>query len=136
MSSGRTHSDARTGAALGLVAAALFGLSTPFAKELLQSASPQILAGLLYLGAGVALSGYAKLGRANPESRLQRSDLGILGAVVLSGGVLGPVLLLLGLTRVTAVAGSLLLNLEAPFTMAIAVALFREHLGKRALLAA
>jgi drug/metabolite transporter (DMT)-like permease len=67
---------------------------------------------------------------------LQRSDFGTLGAIVLFGGVLGPVLLLFGLTRVTAVVGSLLLNLEAPLTMAIAVVAFREHLGRRAVVAA
>jgi drug/metabolite transporter (DMT)-like permease len=130
------HSGARTGAALGVGAAALFGLSTPFAKRLLGATSPQVLAGLLYFGAGVALSLYAPLRGTKSEARLGRADLGTLGAIILFGGVIGPVLLLVGLTRVTAVVGSLLLNLEAPFTMAIAVAVFREHLGRGAAIAA
>ena len=50
---------------------------------------------------------------------------------MLFGGVAGPVLLLVGLERVTAVSGSLLLNLEAPLTAVLAVVAFREHLGTR-----
>jgi drug/metabolite transporter (DMT)-like permease len=44
--------------------------------------------------------------------------------------------MLSGLSRLSAVAGSLLLNLEAPFTMLLAVLFFKEHLGRRALVAA
>jgi len=135
-SSSRTSSDARAGAMLGLSAAALFGLSTPLAKDLLGAVSPQMLAGLMYLGAGLALGAYGPLRRTSPEARLRRSDAGTLSTIVLFGGVLGPVLLLVGLTRVTAIVGSLLLNLEAPLTMALAVFVFREHLGRRALVAA
>ena len=52
--------------------------------------------------------------------------------LVLAGGVAGPLLMLFGLQRTSAVTGSLLLNLEAPFTIAIAVLVFREHLGRYA----
>ena len=55
---------------------------------------------------------------------------------MLSGGIIAPVLMLWGLARVSAVAGSLLLNIEAPFTMLIAVLFFREHLGQSGKLAA
>lgn len=120
----------RRGAFYGLAAAALFGLSAPIAKLLLASVSAQVLAGLLYLGAGFALSGWRALRPASQEARLQRSDLPALVAVVASGGVIGPLLLLFGLQRVGAVTGSLLLNLEAPFTIALAVLFFREHLGR------
>ncbi|MGH7231553.1 MAG: DMT family transporter, partial [Nitrospiraceae bacterium] len=51
--------------------------------------------------------------------------------ILLTGGILGPVLLLVGLQRLSAVVGSLLLNLEAPFTILLAVGFFREHLGRR-----
>ena len=57
----------------------------------------------------------------------------MLAAITASGGVLGPVLMLVGLGRVSGLAGSLMLNLEAPFTMLLAVLLFREHLGRSAL---
>jgi drug/metabolite transporter (DMT)-like permease len=38
--------------------------------------------------------------------------------------------MLIGLTRVPGVVGSFLLNLEAAFTMLIAVLVYRERLGK------
>lgn len=124
------------GAVYGLLAAALFGLSAPVAKYLLGEVSPQLLAGLLYLGAGLGLSVWRQLRPALSEAPLQRQDLPTLAAVVIAGGVAGPLLMLWGLSRVSAVSGSLLLNLEGPFTMLVAVAFFREHLGWRGALAA
>jgi drug/metabolite transporter (DMT)-like permease len=62
--------------------------------------------------------------------RLQRKDLPRLLAIVLTGGAVGPVLLMVGLTRVSGVVGSLLLNLEAVFTMALAVLAYRERLSR------
>lgn len=127
-----------TGALCGLGAAVLFGVSAPIAKGLLPKVSPLMLAGLLYLGAGIALSGATVLRgkRASPEARLQRVDLPWLAGIVLLGGIVGPVLMLHGLGRVSAVAGSLLLNLEAPFTILAAALLFREHVGRRSVAAA
>lgn len=65
-----------------------------------------------------------------------RSDIVTLGALILTGGVVAPVLLMLGLRRLDAVPASLLLNLEGPFTVMVGLTLFREHLGRRALAAA
>ena len=59
-----------------------------------------------------------------------------MAVLVVAGGVLAPVLLLLGLERVSGTSGSLLLNLEGPLTIAIGIALFGEHLSRRALLGA
>lgn len=70
------------------------------------------------------------------ESQLRRQDEPLLVAITLLGGALAPVLMLLGLGRISGVAGALLLNLEAPFTILIAVVIFREHLGRWAQLAA
>jgi len=128
-------SDERVGALYGLAAAALFGLSAPIAKRLLSDVSPQVLAGLLYLGAGLGLSAWRVARPVTQEAKLQRSDLRALAGVVVCGGVLGPLLMLIGLSRTTAVVGSLLLNLEGPFTMALAVVVFREHLGRYGMLA-
>lgn len=125
----------RRGALFGLSAAALFGLSTPFSKLLLGEVAPQLLAGLLYLGAGLSITAYRLLRKSSAEAPLRRADVPVLLVLVLSGGVLGPVLMLLGLNELNAVAGSLLLNLEAPFTMLLAVVFFKEHLGRRALIA-
>src|SRR5438552_12569341 len=87
------------GAPLALTSAALFGASTPFAKLLLgEGISPWLLAGLLYLGSGIGLS-IVHLGRRGAaEAPLRRADLPWLALVVLSGGVVGPVLLMIGLT--------------------------------------
>jgi drug/metabolite transporter (DMT)-like permease len=128
-----------SGAVCGLAAAMLFGLSAPLAKLLLPSTGTLMMAGLLYLGAGAGLAaaGFGRSGRrSTSEARLHREDLKPLGGIVLLGGIVGPILMMYGLGRVSAVAGSLLLNLEAPLTIAVAAAFFHEHLGRRLLLAA
>ena len=124
----------RRGALFGLTAAALFGASAPLAKRLVPEVGPFVLAALLYLGAGLALS-VVLLRRAPDaahETPLRRQDAAPLAGIVALGGMLGPVLMLMGLARLSAVAGSLLLNLEAPFTILLAVLLFGEHLGGHA----
>lgn len=115
----------------GLLAAVSFGAGAPFAQRLVAHADPQLLAGLLYLGAVIVL-GLARPSGRRGEARLRRSDAPTLGVVVLSGGVLGPVLLLIGLERVSGVTGSLVLNLEAPLTALLAVWVFGEHMSRRA----
>lgn len=126
------------GAAFGLGAAALFGASAPFAKLLLAGSGPLMLSALLYLGAAAALYVIRQAGagsRQSSEARLRQSDWCPLVGMVALGGMLGPLLMLLGLQRISALAGSLLLNFEAPFTAALAVWLFHEHLGRRGLFA-
>lgn len=130
------RSSARYGAICGLCAAASFGISAPLAKLLLGSVSPSLLAGLLYLGAALALWTVRAVRKPSREAPLQRADVVTLASVVLSGGVAGPIFMLVGLDRLSAFTGSLLLNLEAPLTMLLAVLLFREHLGRSAALAA
>ena len=75
-------------------------------------------------------------GGAPAEAPLRRADLPWLALVVLSGGVAGPVLLMLGLAATPAAAASLLLNLEGLATMAIAWLVFRENVDRRLLLGA
>jgi drug/metabolite transporter (DMT)-like permease len=126
------------GAAFGLGAAALFGASAPLAKLLLPRSGPLLLSSLLYLGAAAALYAIVAIGNRSAVSReapLQRSDRWPLVGMVTMGGMLGPLLMLLGLQRISALAASLLLNLEAPFTAMLAVWLFHEHLGRRGLYA-
>ena len=110
----------------------LFGASAPAAKLLLPSSGPLMLAGLLYLGAGLALLAAVPFRKRSGEAPLTRRDAPVLLGMVMSGGMLGPILLMLGLQRIGAVPASLLLNLEAPFTIALAVLLFGDHLGRRA----
>jgi len=118
-----------------LTAAVLFGLSAPLVKLLLPATGPLCLAALLYLGAGLGLTAVtlvAGRGAAPREARLRGSDHLLLLAVITAGGVVAPVCLLVGLARVSAVVASLLLNLETPLTILLAVILFGEHLGRRA----
>jgi drug/metabolite transporter (DMT)-like permease len=122
------------GAAFTLGAAALFGASAPLAKLLLARSGPLLLAAFLYLGAALALYSIKTIGSlsgASHEARLQRGDWWPLIGTVTLGGMLGPFLMLFGLQRISALAASLLLNFEAPFTAALAVWLFHEHLGRR-----
>src|SRR5882724_4074945 len=119
-----------------LLAAAMFGLSAPLAKRLLDVASPLFLAGLLYLGAGLFLTAVRVATRSRRSRRaLAPREHVILAGVVLTGGVLAPPLLLWGLARSTASAASLLLNLEVVFTVLLAGVVFREHLGGRVIVA-
>ena len=118
-----------------LAAAALFGLSTPLAKVLTGSIAPVLLAGLLYAGSGLGLSLWMLLRRLRPrpstEAPLVRRDVPWLAGAVLFGGVLGPLLLMLGLARTPASTTSLLLNLEAVLTAVLAWVVFRENVDRR-----
>lgn len=117
-----------------LLAAALFGASSPASKELLGSLSPLTLAGLLYLGAALAVAPFSLRGGSRVARRQGRNLLRLAG-VALFGGVLGPLLLLVGLQRAPAASVSLWLNLEAPATALLGFAFFREHLDRRVLAA-
>jgi drug/metabolite transporter (DMT)-like permease len=121
-----------------LAAAALFGLSTPLAKILLGTVPPVLLAGLLYAGSGLGLLLWMLLrklrGQPNTEAPLARKDVPWLGGAVLFGGVLGPLLLMLGLAHTQASAASLLLNLESVLTAILAWVVFRENVDRRVLL--
>jgi drug/metabolite transporter (DMT)-like permease len=125
----RFHSSSATFAALG--AAFLFGASTPFAKQLVGDISPILLAGLLYLGSGIGL-GIAKLIKdKNSYSGLYKKEWGWLFGAIIFGGILAPVMLMIGLTQTSAATTSLLLNLESVLTAIIAWVFFKEHTDKR-----
>jgi len=125
----------RPGILYALVSAALFGVSAPLAKILLGQTSPWLLAGLLYLGSGLGLA-VARPFLPRDEAKLQRRDLPWLGAAILAGGVIGPVLLMFGLAQGAAGATSLLLNLESVLTLLIAWVVFRENVDSRLLVGA
>jgi drug/metabolite transporter (DMT)-like permease len=128
----RRRSDpALGGAYLALSAAALFGASAPLAKVLLASIPPQLLAGLLYLGSGAGLGIFRAVRGGRSEAALRRSDAGWLAAAIGAGGVLGPLLLMVGLTRTPAASASLLLNLEGVLTALLAWFVFHENFDRR-----
>jgi drug/metabolite transporter (DMT)-like permease len=118
------------GVQAALLSAVLFGAGTPAAKFLLDSVSPWLLAGLLYAGSGLGL-GVIRLIRRSPRVRLARDEYLPLGGAILFGGILGPVLLMVGLTNMPASGASLLLNAEGVFTAVLAWFVFRENVDRR-----
>jgi drug/metabolite transporter (DMT)-like permease len=115
-----------------LASAALFGASTPFAKLLLGEVQPWVLAAVLYLGSGFGLGFWLVFRPAVKRApALARSDWPWLAGAIVCGGIAGPVLLMQGLARTDASAASLLLNLEAALTAAIAWIVFRENVDRR-----
>jgi drug/metabolite transporter (DMT)-like permease len=128
------------GVPFALASAVLFGATPPLAKLLLGSVDPVLLAGLMYLGAGVGLSAFIaarkSAGVAGTEAPLARADISWLAAAIAMGGVVGPLFLMFGLAGTEASSASLLLNLESLATMAIAWVVFRENVDRRLLLGA
>jgi drug/metabolite transporter (DMT)-like permease len=143
-----------------ILSALLFGVSTPLAKVLLGDISPIALAGLLYLGVFVGLTffkwglpptaqgrGQSSPGGTVPlegrrgdaeghrEARLEKKDLPWLAGSIIAGGLIGPVCLMAGLSRISGFSASLLLNFEGLATAFIAVFLFRENAGRMTWLA-
>jgi len=125
-----------------LAAALLFGASTPLAKLLVGDVPPLLLAGLLYLGSGLGLSVVLALRRARARARrhptthlgIPRAELPWLVGAIVFGGVLGPALLMFGLTQTSGAAASLLLNVEGVLTAVIAWMVFKENADRQIVL--
>ena len=136
-STGKTPQSVGThrGVWMALAAAVLFGASAPFAKLLLVGTAPQLLAGFLYLGSGIGLGAVWLRRRRSAEvpreTPLTRRDTPWLAGATVFGGALGPLLLMIGLTRTPASATSLLLNLEGVFTALLAWFVFHENFDRR-----
>ncbi|MBZ0315195.1 MAG: DMT family transporter [Anaerolineae bacterium] len=121
-----------------LLAAVLFGASAPIAKLLLGEIEPIPLAAFLYLGSGIGVLFFkTTLGTSQSgtqmEARIRQPDLVWLAGAVLTGGIAAPILLLFSLRDTAASTASLLLNFEGVATTLIAVLIFKEAVGKRAL---
>ena len=114
---------------LALLAAALFGLSTPWVQHFGQGLGAFTTAALLYAGA----ASVALLMRHPPEREagLQRSDLPRIVAMAVFGAVIGPVALAWGLQRTSGSSASLMQTLEALFTAVLAWRLYGETMDRR-----
>ena len=117
-----------------LLAAALFGATTPLAKTLLGTLSAFMVAGLFYLGSGLGLAVAILVrrvrrteGAKQNRTRIQTAEIPWLAGAIAAGGVAGPALLMLGLSTTPAATSSLLLNLEGVLTAVIAWVVFREN---------
>jgi drug/metabolite transporter (DMT)-like permease len=125
-----------------LAAALLFGASTPFSKLLGGDVPALLLAGLLYLGSGLGLTLLLALrrvrerasGQAPTHLEIPRKEITwLLGAIVF-GGMLGPALLMLGLSQTSGASASLLLNVEGVLTAVIAWVVFKENADRQIVL--
>jgi drug/metabolite transporter (DMT)-like permease len=125
---------ASKGIFLAILAAALYALNSPFSKLLLEYMPSTLMAGFLYLGAGLGMGAIALIrthrGLSRTEERIVRKDLPYVLAMILLD-VAAPILLLLGLTRTTAANASLLNNFEIVATALIALAVFGERISAR-----
>jgi drug/metabolite transporter (DMT)-like permease len=121
------------GVLLALGAAALYALSVPFGKRLLEFLSPALLAGLLYLGAGVGMT-FLRIGarkhREAQEIPLSKKDLpNAVGMILLD--ILAPILLMLGLKSTGPETTSLLNNFEIVATALFALFFFGESISSK-----
>jgi drug/metabolite transporter (DMT)-like permease len=131
-----TSAEKNRGYLFALTAAALFGASTPASKYLLTSLTPWLLAGLLYFGSGIGLAilSFTRSFKKNvslKEAPLNKKDWKWLGSATFFGGILGPIFLMIGLSKTNAASASLFLNMEGIFTALIAWIIFKEHFDRR-----
>jgi drug/metabolite transporter (DMT)-like permease len=123
------------GIVFALLSALLFGVSAPLAKLLLGRLDPWLLAGLLYLGSGIGLALLRPL-LPRQGGRLSGADWLWLAAAVAAGGIVGPVLMMVGLAHSPAASAALALNLEGVFTLGLAWVVFAENVDRRLLVGA
>lgn len=138
--SSKVHPMSVRSASPALAAALLFGASTPFAKLLVGDVPPLLLAGLLYLGSGIGLGALLVIRQLwdrpdqAPAVGVSKKDIPWLLGAVLFGGMLGPALLMWGLTETSGATASLLLNVEGVLTAVIAWVVFKENADRHIVL--
>lgn len=124
----------KTGIFLAVLAAALYALNSPLSKLLLDYMPSTIMAGLLYIGAGLGMGAIALIRKARKtqgtESRLTAAELPYTVAMILLDSA-APIFLLFGLKSTTAANASLLNNFEIAATAIIALMVFKEKISPR-----
>lgn len=119
---------------LAILAAVLYGISTPFSKILLSKLEPTLIASLLYFGAGIGMLSVLAInhfkGKSATEMRLSKREMPfVIGMIILD--IIAPVSLMTGLKLSNASSVSLLNNFEVVATTVIALMFFKENVGKR-----
>lgn len=124
----------KSGICLALIAAALYAINSPLSKLLLDYLPPTLMAGFLYIGAGVCMLALALLRKVRKtertETKLTKRELPYIVAMILLD-IAAPVCLLLGLKSTTAANASLLNNFEIVATAVIALVVFKEKINFR-----
>ena len=126
--------EMRKGIILAILAAVLYAVSSPFSKILLNEMPPTLMAGFLYLGAGIGMSLIAISRRVRQvettEIHLSKAEMPYIVAMILLD-IAAPICMLIGLNATTAANASLLNNFEIVATALIALVIFRECISKR-----
>ena len=126
--------NTRLGIFLAVLAAALYAINSPFSKVLLNYMPSTLMAGFLYLGAGLGMLAILLVRRLThrmgTEQPLTRAELPYTLAMILLD-IAAPIFLLLGLSRTSAASASLLNNFEIVATALIALAVFKEAISPR-----
>ena len=122
------------GIALALLAAALYAINSPFSKLLLEYMPSTLMAGFLYLGAGLGMGAIALFRRVrrseSTEEKITRADMPYTIAMIVLD-IAAPIFLLLGLSYTSAANASLLNNFEIVATALIALMIFKERISPR-----
>lgn len=122
------------GVFLAILAAALYALNSPFSKILLDYMPSTLMAGFLYIGAGIGMLIIALIrkvrGKDEQESKLTRTELPYTVAMIILD-IAAPIFLLLGLKTTTSASASLLNNFEIVATAIIALIIFKEKISMR-----
>ena len=123
-----------SGILLAILAAALYAINSPFSKLLLDYMPSTLMAGFLYIGAGIGMGVIALIRKARkselPEERITKADLPYTLAMIVLD-IAAPIFLLLGLSCTTAANASLLNNFEIVATAIIALMIFKERISPR-----
>lgn len=134
---GKHNSNHFIGVFYGLLSALLFGLSTPFAKVLVGTVEPLMLAGLLYLGSGLGLTALFLINKIRSPERfnpIKPQEVPYLAGAIAFGGIAAPVLLMFGISMTMGSTAALLLNLEGVLTAVLAWVFFKENCDHRIVL--
>ena len=130
----RQNRKTTTGILLAVLAAALYALNAPFSKLLLREMPSTLMAGFLYIGAGLGMGMIALIRKAkkteNAEEKMTKADLPYVLAMIILD-IAAPIFLLSGLSHTSAANASLLNNFEIVATAVIALMIFKERISPR-----
>lgn len=130
----KTEANIKKGIAFAILAAALYSINAPFSKILLEFIPPTLMAGFLYVGAGIGIAFIALIRKIKnyetKELKLTKSELSYTIAMIILD-IAAPICLLFGLNATTAANASLLNNFEIVATAIIALMVFKEKISPR-----
>ena len=130
----KTEANIKKGISFAILAAALYSINAPFSKILLEFMPPTLMAGFLYVGAGIGIAFIALIRKIKKyetkELKLTKSELPYTIAMIILD-IAAPIFLLFGLNATTAANASLLNNFEIVATAIIALIVFKEKISPR-----